>query len=48
MGQTAVVDEDAFADEDVYAEWQAGVLSADKPALRAIWRSGRGGSAYRL
>lgn len=36
MGQTVVVDDEAFADEDVYAEWQDGVLSAERPALRAI------------
>lgn len=44
MGQTVVVDEEALAEDDVKAEWQAGVLSADRPAERAMWRSGRGGS----
>ena len=44
MGQTVVVDEEALAEDDVKAEWQAGVLSADRPADRAMWRSGRGGS----
>lgn len=48
MGQTVVVDEAALAEEDVYAEWHAGVLRADRPALRAMWRSGRGGSEYKL
>lgn len=43
MGQTAVVDEEAFADEEVKAEWQAGVFSAERPAERAMWRRGRGG-----
>lgn len=48
MGHTVVVDEDALADDDVYAEWQAGVFSAERPADKAMWRSGRGGSEYRL
>ena len=42
------MDEEAFAEDDVYAEWQAGVLSADRPAERAMWRRGRGGREYRL
>jgi hypothetical protein len=36
MGHTVVVDEEALADEDVYAEWQAGVFRADRPADRAM------------
>jgi hypothetical protein len=48
MGQTEVVDEEAFADEEVSAEWQAGVLRAERPALRATWRRGRGGSEYKV
>jgi hypothetical protein len=41
MGQTVVV---LLADDDVYAEWQDGVLSAERPAESAMWRRGRGGS----
>lgn len=48
IGQTVVVDEDALADEEVNAEWHAGVLRAERPAERAMWRSGRGGREYRL
>jgi hypothetical protein len=36
MGQTVVVEEEALAEEEVYAEWHAGVLSADSPAERAM------------
>lgn len=36
IGQTVVVDEDAFAEDDVNAEWQAGVLRAERPADRAM------------
>ena len=43
-----VVDDDALAEEDVNAEWQAGVLRAERPAESAMWRSGRGGSEYKL
>lgn len=43
MGQTEVVEEDAFAEEEVKLEWQEGVFRAERPALRAIWRRGRGG-----
>jgi hypothetical protein len=48
MGHGAVPDDDALAEDDVYAEWHAGVLSADRPAERAMWSSGRGGREYRL
>ena len=41
IGQTVVEDEDALAEEDVYAEWHAGVLRADSPADKAICRSGK-------
>jgi hypothetical protein len=43
-----VVDEEALADDDVNAEWHAGVLRAERPAERAMWRRGRGGREYRL
>jgi hypothetical protein len=26
---------------DTYFEWQAGVLRAERPAVKAIWRRGR-------
>jgi len=32
---------------DVVVEWQAGVFKHDNPALRAIRRSGVGGSEYK-
>ena len=48
MGQTVVAEDEAFVDEGMYSEWQAGVLRAERPALRAMCRRGRGGSEYRL
>ena len=39
-----MVEDEALADEDVYAEWQDGVLRAESPADSAICRRGRGGS----
>lgn len=46
MGQTDVVVLVALDDDDAYAEWQDGVLRAERPADRAMCRSGRGGSEY--
>ena len=43
MGQTDVVDEEALDLLLAYAEWQEGVLSAERPAERAMWRRGRVG-----
>lgn len=48
MGQTDVVLEEAFAEEDLTAEWQEGVFRAERPAERAMWRRGRGGSEKSL
>ena len=51
IGQTEVVieeDEEGDADEDGCDEWQEGVFSADRPADRAMWRSGTDGSDKRL
>lgn len=31
---------------DRYLEWQAGVLRAERPAVRAMWRRGDWGSWY--
>jgi hypothetical protein len=35
-------------DGETYLEWQAGVLSADKPAVSAMCSDGRGGSEKSL
>lgn len=47
IGQTEVVrEEDEVGDIEVlllWEEWQEGVLRADSPADRAIWRSGTEG-----
>lgn len=43
IGQTDVEVESEFELEEVYAEWQDGVFSADNPAERAMCRSGRDG-----
>lgn len=50
MGQTEVVTEDDEVGdmEDMWEEWQDGVLRAESPAERAIWRSGTEGRANRL
>jgi hypothetical protein len=50
MGQTDVVmeEEDVGEMEEMCEEWQDGVLSAERPADRAIWRSGTDGRANRL
>lgn len=47
MGQTVVVEELAFAVLLAYFEWQDGVLSTERPAERAMCRSGRAGSEKR-
>ena len=39
-----MVDEEAFEELLAYWEWQDGVLSAERPAERAMWRRGRDGS----
>lgn len=48
MGQTVVAEDAAFVAEGMYSEWQAGVFRAERPALRAMWRRGRGGSEYKV
>lgn len=48
MGHTVVVELEAFAEEDVNAEWHAGVLRAERPAESAMCRRGRGGREYRV
>jgi hypothetical protein len=51
IGQTELViddEDDGDADEDRCDEWQEGVLSADKPAESAMWRSGTAGIERRL
>jgi hypothetical protein len=51
MGQTDVVteeDEVGDIDEDRWEEWHDGVFNADRPAERAMWRSGTAGSARRV
>jgi hypothetical protein len=34
--------------DEMWDEWQDGVLSAERPADRAIWRSGTEGRARRV
>lgn len=50
MGQTDVVsDDDEVGDMDeIWEEWQVGVFRAERPAERAMWRSGTDGSPRRL
>lgn len=50
IGQTEVVteDEEVGEMEDMCEEWQEGVLRAERPAERAMWRSGTEGRARRL
>ena len=43
IGQTLETDECGFEDDEAKTEWQAGVLSAERPALRAMCRRGRVG-----
>lgn len=44
MGQTEVEVLLALDEDEAYCEWQEGVLRADRPAERAMCRSGLGGS----
>ena len=50
MGQTEVVTEDEEVGdmEDMWEEWQEGVLRAERPAERAMCRRGTEGRARRL
>lgn len=43
IGQTDVVEELALALLLAFLEWHDGVLRAERPAERAIWRSGCAG-----
>jgi len=43
IGHTFAVLECGLADEEAKAEWQAGVLRAERPAERAMCRRGRVG-----
>jgi hypothetical protein len=49
MGQTEVVmeEDDVGEMEEMWEEWQDGVLSAERPADRAMCRSGTEGRARR-
>lgn len=43
IGQSEVVELTVLDDEDATGEWQDGVLRAERPAERAMWRRGREG-----
>lgn len=44
IGQSEVVELAVLDGEDETGEWQDGVLRAERPAERAMWRRGREGS----